>query len=213
MKKSINLYSESLKPVKYWLTLTNVAAATGFVLLLMGAWYAKQFLAMEKTRQKAQLISQQVSDAKKELEIYQKALLKNNDSATFNEKKLELEQKVKVKRTLLTSVANRSSDKSVNYYHVMRDLTEHHDHDLWLTSFTFSDDNVVFDGFATQSKSVTQWMTYLQNADTFKGKELSHLNITAVDDELIQFQAATKVIITEEEISPQAQSLGAFINE
>ena len=164
---------------------------------------------MDKIRQKAQLISQQVDTAKKGLENYQNALIKNNDSATFNQKKLELEQKVKVKGTLLTSVANRSTDKTVNYYHVMKDLTEHHDHDVWLTSFIFNEDNVVFNGFATQSKAVTQWMTYLQASDSFRGKELSHLNISAIDNEVLQFEAATKVIKSE----PQNSPLGVVINE
>jgi len=210
MKKSINLYSDSLKPVKHWLTLTNIAAVTGLILALMSFWYAKEFLAMDKASKRAQLISSQVESAKKELENYQQALVKNNDSAEFNQKKLELEQKVKVKGTLLASVANRSTEESINYYEVMKDLTEHHDHDLWLTSFVFNEDNVIFNGYAMQSKAVTQWMTYLQASNSFKGKELSHLNIMAVDNDVLQFQAATKLEKVEVE---NEQPLGGLLNE
>ena len=196
MKKSINLYSDSLKPVKYWLTLKNVAMASLLVATTTLAWFGKGYLDLQELARDTKRISQEVDFARQELKNYEQALLAHNDTAAFNKQKLKLEKTVQVKATLLASVANRTTEKSINYYQVMRDLTEHHDHDIWLTSFIFNEDNVEFNGYALQSKSVTNWMTYLQASDSFKGKELSHLNISALDAEVLQFRAATKITET-----------------
>jgi len=199
MKKSINLYSDSLKPVKYWLTLTNVTIVAALSAASMLAWFAKGYVDIERMAKETKVTSRHVEMARQELKNYQQALVSHNDTAAFNKQKLKLEKSVKVKGTLLASVANRATEKGINYFKVMQDLTEHHDHDIWLTSFVFNEDNVQFDGYALQSKSVTNWMTYLQASDSFKGREFSHLNIIALDEEILQFKAATKVETFDEE--------------
>lgn len=191
MKTSINLYVPSLKPVKLYLTLNNVAIATLLVILAVGALYGNVYMQQLDVDKKAQVIKRDSEFAQQELKNFEQALLKHNDTATYNDLKLKLERDLLVKQTLLKMVATQGEDEVIDYYQLMKDLTEHHDHDLWLTSFRFNQQNVLFNGYAVESKAVTQWLTYLQNTETFKGREFSLLDIKAIDPKVLRFQAAT----------------------
>lgn len=200
MKIGINLYQESLKPKVYYLTLNNIAIVSALVLALLGAWYGNLYIAQQDLNKKIVSVNRDQGFADKELETYQKAIEKHNDTVSFNQKKLQLEHDVRVKQVLLRTVAYRDQDEAVDYFQVMKDLTEHHDHDLWLTQFQFNENDVKFDGFATQSVSVTRWLTYLQATDSFKGREFNYLSISAVDESVLQFQAATSSALFEPEV-------------
>ena len=199
MKFAINLYQDSLKPVTHWLTLTNLAIAAGAVMALCLAWYGKAFVELSGKQEQIRQVAQEVEQAKQELKHFQQALIQHQDTAKFNQQKLKLESSVMAKKLLLEAVANRDEVPAVDYYRVMKDLTEHHDHDLWLTRFSFSESQVFFDGFALTSRSVTNWLTYLQSSQSFKGREFSHLTITSVNDEVLGFQAGTQAPVSEGE--------------
>jgi len=200
MKIGINLYQESLKPKVYYLTLNNIAIVTVLALALLGAWFGNLYMEQADIAKKIVSVERDQGFATTELENYQKAIEKHNDTVSFNQKKLKLERDIRVKDVLLKTVAYRDKESSVDYFKVMKDLTEHHDHELWLTEFRFNENEVKFDGFATQSNSVTRWLTYLQATDSFKGREFNYLSISAIDENVLQFQAATSASLFAQEI-------------
>lgn len=202
MKISINLYDDELRPKKYLLTLNNIAIVAGIGLAVMLAWYGSLYFSGSQLADKLEMVTQEADYAQQELVNLQQALVKHNDSATLNNQKDKLERRIQAKKLLLKMIANRSDEGAVDYYQVMKELTEHHDHDVWLEHFRFNQDDVLFNGYATHSKAVTQWLTYLQATDSFKGREFSLLDIHAEQEENLRFQTATSLSLTEAEEVP-----------
>lgn len=193
MKASINFYLEELKPSKDYLTLNNMVITCGAVVLFMSVWLGIIHFNIKQVNDDLAVIEQKTKTADSLLAKLQKDLVKHNDKATFNNQKMMLDKKLKAKTLLWKSVGKRLQNKTVDYYLVLKELTEHHDHDLWLSQFSFNEKVAQFQGFALDSSAVTRWMTYLQSSQSFKGLEFSHLNLHSIDDELIQFEVATTV--------------------
>ncbi|MBU2882709.1 hypothetical protein KO525_07795 [Psychrosphaera sp. B3R10] len=200
MKITINLYQDSLRPQKNYFTLTNVLIASAASLLIMLSWAGSIYLKNLDVITAADKVNMELGYVEQELANYQQALIKHNDSATFTSQKIKFEREYQVKNILLSKIMHKQSGKGVNFYHVMKDLTEHHDHEIWLTDFMFNENDVVFNGFTTHSNAVTRWLTFLQTTESFKDREFSHLRIAAVDEQVLGFEAATSAgLITPEE--------------
>ena len=193
MKISINFYVDELKPTKDYLTLNNVAIASGVITLFMVIWLGIIHFNIMQVNDELAVVEQQSKKAQNLLTKLQKDLIKHNDKATLNNQKMMLDKKLKAKKRLWEGVGKRLENKTVDYYLVLKELTEHHDHDLWLSKFIFNEKSAQFHGFALDSSAVTRWMTYLQSSQSFTGLEFSHLNLASVDDELIQFEVATSI--------------------
>jgi Tfp pilus assembly protein PilN len=124
------------------------------------------------------------------------------------------------KLLLWEGVGKRLQANTVNYYRVMDELTKHHDHDIWLSSFGFSEEKAVFNGYALDSSAVTRWMTYLQSSQSFKGREFSKLYINAHDENVLTFEVATEFdtstepkMLTSNAMAIEAMRAGAVNNE
>lgn len=194
MKSSINFYLEELKPSKDYLTLNNIAITSGVIALFMSVWLGIIHFNIKQVNDDLAVIEQKTKTAENLLAKLQKDLVKHKDKATFNNQKVMLDEQLKAKTLLWEGVGKRLQNKTVDYYLILKELTEHHDHDLWLTKFAFNEKTAQFHGFALDSSAVTRWMTYLQSSQSFKELEFSHLNLHSdVGDELIQFEVATSV--------------------
>lgn len=200
MKTSINFYVDDLKPKKYFLTLTNVAILSSIALMAMLVWFGSVVLSNQALEQKNNTLSVQLDGLQTQLSNFSQALVNHNNQAAFKKERDTLSQTILAKKTLVEIVTARTSDEAIDYYQVMKDLTEHHDHDLWLTQFTFNQNDVSFNGYALQSKAVTNWMSYLQATDTFSGREFSLLEIRAFDDQVVEFKTATSIVEKDDEV-------------
>lgn len=190
-KYTINLYIDDLKPTVYYLTLTNVVIASLLSLLLMLGWGMYLDSQEQAKIQRLSIVEDQVDAAQTNLEQLQEALVKHNDKATFNNQKEMLEKNLEAKEMLWEGVGKQITTSTVDYFLVMKELTEHHDHNLWLSDFRFNEDQAVFSGYALDSSSVTLWMTYLQATQSFQGREFSYINVKAVNANMLSFQVAT----------------------
>lgn len=206
MKHTINFYLDDLKPKVYYLTLTNTfyAIIATVVIVMLGQLILTNQL-QEQTK-KVNVLQQQLTASQNLLTSKQQELIKHNDKATFASQKQQLEKTLDAKLMLWEGVGKRLQANTVNYYRVMDELTKHHDHDIWLSSFGFSEDKAVFNGYALDSKAVTRWMTYLQSSQSFKGREFSKLHINAHDENILTFEVATEF---DTEIEPRMLSSNA----
>ncbi len=191
MKTNINFYTDALKPKVYYLTLTNIAAVGSIALLGMVIWFSTIYFKSDKVIKHNEALKLELDLAQVELTNYQQALIKHNDGATFKKQQTFLERQVRAKSMLLQLVTAQSSKDAIDYSKVMQELTEHHDHDLWLKEFSFNNKSVVFQGYALQSNAVTQWMTYLQQTESFKGREFGILDIKAINEDVVEFKTST----------------------
>lgn len=193
MKHSINFYTDELQPKRELLTLNKIAASTLAIVIGLSIWFAVLTFKAQDAEQKVASLVNELKLAKQELSNLQQQLVKHNDSSGLFSQKQKLEQQIEAQSALLAVVGNQKSDLSINYHQVMQELTKHHHHDIWLSGFTFNKNNVVFDGYATDSSAVTLWMMFLQSSSSFRGREFGLLNIAEVDDETLQFKTATSL--------------------
>ena len=202
-KYSINLYIDDLKPTVHYLTLTNIVIATLLSFVLMIGW--NLYLSSQKNKEESRLtvLKSQVNSAQTNLEQLQQALIKHNDKATLSNQKEMLEKNLDAKQRLWQGVGKLLTASTVDYYLVMKELTEHHDHDIWLSEFTFNENDAIFNGFALDSSAVTRWMTYLQATRSFQGREFSFINVKAENENMLSFQVATdsSLVISEQEVA------------
>lgn len=193
MKTNINFYTEDLRPKVYYLTLTNIAIVSGIFLLIMVFWFAQISLSNNQLAKQKQALQNELSSEEEQLVNFQAALIKHNDTTRFTNAKNGLERELAAKKALYKLVSAQSSADAIDYSVVMEELTQHHDHNLWLKDFRFNKNNVTFHGYALESKAVTQWMSYLQATNSFTGREFSLLKINAINTEVLEFNAATTV--------------------
>ena len=191
MKHTVDFYLDELKPKVYYLTLRNTVIAAVLTISVVLIWKLILDNQLQQKQQKLNVVKNQLSASQALLTNKQQELIKHNDKATFNNQKLQLEKTLDAKQMLWDGVGKRLQANTVNYYVVMDELTKHHDHDIWLSRFKFSEDQALFTGFALDSSAVTRWMTYLQSSQSFKGREFSHLNIKAHDQQVLSFEVAT----------------------
>lgn len=193
MKTSINLYVEELRPKKYYLTLTNIALVTSILFVSMLVWFGSLFLENRSLNNKIDMAQVELENTQNELQEYQKLLLEHSNKASFISEKNKLERIIEAKKSLIKIVDSQSDQDAVDYYQVMKDLTEHHDHDIWLTHFRFNQNDASFAGYALQSKAVTNWLSYLQATSSFKGREFSVLEINEHNEQVVGFKTATSI--------------------
>lgn len=191
MKISLNFYLDELKPTKYFLTLTNLLFASCFVIVGLMIWIAIINMDIEQANKELAVMEAKNNQAQMLLTKLQSDLIKHNDKATFNDQKLILDKKLKAKLMLWEGVGKRLQTTTTDYHLVLKELTEHHEHELWLDTFSFNDKMAIFEGFALDSSAVTRWMTYLKASKSLNGREFRHLKVKSVDDELMAFEIAT----------------------
>lgn len=199
MKISLNFYLDELKPKKYYLTLTNLLAASVVAAIVFVIWISVISMDIEQAKNDLAEMEAKNTQAQLLLTKLQGDLVKHNDKATFNDQKLNLDKKLKAKLMLWEGVGKRLQTTTTDYYLVLKELTEHHDHELWLSKFSFNDKVAIFEGFALDSSAVTRWMTYLKASNSFQGREFSHLNVRSIDEELMEFEIATSIALVKTE--------------
>lgn len=192
MKYSINFYLEELKPTVYYLTLKNTGyAVLGVVVLVLG-WSMLLDSQIKDNKSHIRTTKQQLSAANTKLSNLQSDLVQHNDKATFNQRKQRLQQNLDAKLMLWEGVGKKLEATTVNYHTVLDQLTKLHNDNIWLSSFEFNENIIIFRGFALESSAVTRWMTQLQSSDSFKGREFSYLKMKVHDEATLAFVVATE---------------------
>lgn len=176
------------------------AFATAFIMFV---WKFTLDSEIEQTEQNRNRVQQQLTNAQSKLQLLQAELVKHNDKAVFNQTKQQLEARLRAKRVLLESVGASLESNTINYHSVLDELTKYHDSNIWLSYFSVDEHQMSFTGFALNSSSVTRWMTKLQSASTFKGREFNLVSIKSHDQQTLSFVIATSLETDDEE---QAQS-------
>lgn len=192
MKYSINFYLDELKPKVYYLTLKNTSYGVLGVIALVLIWNMVLDSQIKDNKSEVKIAKQQLSAANTKLSNLQSDLVQHNDKATFNQRKQRLQQNLDAKLMLWEGVGKKLEATTVNYHTVLDQLTRLHNDNIWLSSFEFNEDIIVFRGFALESSAVTRWMTQLQSSDSFKGREFSYLKMKVHDEATLSFVVATE---------------------
>lgn len=182
MKRTINLYQESLKPKKERLPFSSVLWLNGAALIVMlvvvtalnFTLRAKQQTLSEKTRAIGQLNN--------EIKTLSAALEKKRDTQSLQQQLERVNAKIENRKRLLAYLeSGELSFDATKYGEVMDDLANFHNQNLWLTSIDIDTQTIRLTGQTVAPSSIPVWLKNLQNSPFFQGKSFSSVQFDEVD--------------------------------
>lgn len=182
MKRTINLYQDSLKPKKERLPFSSVLWLNGATLIVMLVVVtalnftlgAKQQTLSEKTRAIGQLNN--------EFKKLSAALEKKRDTQSLQQQLERVNAKIENRKRLLAYLeSGELSFDATKYGEVMDDLANFHNQNLWLTSIDIDTQTIRLTGQTVAPSSIPVWLKNLQNSPFFQGKSFSSVQFDEVD--------------------------------
>lgn len=194
MKRTINLYQDSLKPKKERLPFSKVlllnGAAIGVMLVVVIALNITLGAKQKKLNEKTNAISQLNS----EIKTLSAALEKKRDTQSLQQQLEKVNAKIENRKRLLAYLdSGELSFDATKYGEVMDDLANFHNQDLWLTSIDIDTQTIRLTGQTLAPSSIPVWLKKLQQSPFFQGKSFSSVQFDEVDgkDNVKQFLIST----------------------
>ena len=182
MKRTINLYQDSLKPKKERLPFSKVlllnGAAIGVMLVVVIALNITLGAKQKKLNEKTNAISQLNS----EIKTLSAALEKKRDTQSLQQQLEKVNAKIENRRRLLAYLdSGELSFDATKYGEVMDDLANFHNQSLWLTSIDIDTQTIRLSGQTLAPSSIPVWLKKLQQSPFFQGKSFSSVQFDEVD--------------------------------
>ena len=182
MKRTINLYQDSLKPKKERLPFSKVlllnGAAIGVMLVVVIALNITLGAKQKKLNEKTNAISQLNS----EIKTLSAALEKKRDTQSLQQQLEKVNAKIENRKRLLAYLdSGELSFDATKYGEVMDDLANFHNQDLWLTSIDIDTQTIRLSGQTLAPSSIPVWLKKLQQSPFFQGKSFSSVQFDEVD--------------------------------
>ena len=194
MKRTINLYQDSLKPKKERLPFSKVlllnGAAIGVMLVVVIALNITLGAKQKKLNEKTNAISQLNS----EIKTLSAALEKKRDTQSLQQQLEKVNAKIENRKRLLAYLdSGELSFDATKYGEVMDDLANFHNQNLWLTSIDIDTQTIRLSGQTLAPSSIPVWLKKLQQSPFFQGKSFSSVQFDEVDgkDNVKQFLIST----------------------
>ncbi|MEC8489576.1 MAG: PilN domain-containing protein [Pseudomonadota bacterium] len=182
MKRTINLYQDSLKPKKERLPFSKVlllnGAAIGVMLVVVIALNITLGAKQKKLNEKTNAISQLNS----EIKTLSAALEKKRDTQSLQQQLEKVNAKIENRKRLLAYLdSGELSFDATKYGEVMDDLANFHNQNLWLTSIDIDTQTIRLSGQTLAPSSIPVWLKKLQQSPFFQGKSFSSVQFDEVD--------------------------------
>lgn len=181
MSQQINLYDPALLRKREWLTATNIAAASGALLLVLGLWggVARSRLAALEGESRALAPQVQALQLQKEVLTAQLNAMKPNQ---------QLEDELTNTRALLDLHKRQVSElkrgigtESSGFGEYLRGIARQTPSGLWLTGFAIGDggSSMEIRGRMLEPALLPEYIHRLDGEPVFKGREFSALKLSA----------------------------------
>ena len=201
MKSRVNLYLPEYQPKLDLFTFNTLLLAFVVLMIFMiivrvslniGGASTEQRLAMleSELQQQTDLVTELTAQLQKRQEDPQ--LL-----AVFAGLQLSLRDKERVKEAL----NDREMLKSASFALMLRELSQQHRENLWLTGIKVDEHSMVFDGEVNTPEAVPQWVGRLGATQYFSGKSFDQARLFR-EDNVLYFSLATS------RVSEQGRSTG-----
>ena len=183
MKRTINLYQESLKPQKEKLPFDKVLWINGgaFVVMLALTVVFNVLASSKESALKAR--ANDVSVLNNELKQLQAQLEEKRNITALEAQLADVQKKIQNREALFEFVeSGELSNDATQFVEVMRDLATYHHNDLWLTQIEIDPSKVRLTGQTVTPAAVPIWFEKLEQSPFFKGKSFSHVKFDQVAD-------------------------------
>lgn len=193
MKNRINFVRDDLKPQIVLLNLNFVMFLTALsVCIIFAGW----FWADTQYQNSEQTIDNLLADVKQKKFLVD-TLREAKDSRTQNKSIIAAieknQQELDVKLTILDELSSRESQRSNGFSALMLDLAANHQPSLWLTSILLDERKLYLQGTTGNSEALPKWISKLNQAQYFSGKEFAGARMVRNDKEMLNFVLSSEL--------------------
>lgn len=202
MKSRVDLYVDTLKPKYELFTLGTCLVIWGATLLFIGVgvWWSKaQF---NQTVRDSQYIENSYQSKKNVVDT----LTSERDSRQRDQQLVmtieELQKQLSGREAILAELEKQEQLKTQVFSLLMLDLATNQQDDLWLTRIRAEEQDLLMVGGASTSSSLPKWVSKLQNAQYFSGKQFDAAKLYRDEQDSLVFEIGT--FVDEENITQGA---------
>ncbi len=191
MKTRIDFYLDELKPKVDPLSLNNMALAWVTTLVLACLVIAVQSWTQQSYQTRLVTLTEKQASLKRTVDELTAQLQKKQDINILNQEIATLEAELARKERIAAFAEQFQQAQTVDYFLVMKDLSEHHNPNVWLSEFEFVGQQAKLLGHTLSPEAIPQWLTGLKQAEYFSGKSFSVFEFEKSQD-VVDFTVATK---------------------
>lgn len=181
MKRTINLYQDSLKPKKERLPFSSVLWLNGAALIVMLVVVTALNFTLGAKQQKLSEKTRAIGQLNNEIKTLSAALEKKRDTQSLQQQLERVSAKIENRKRLLAYLeSGELSFDAAKYGEVMDDLANFHNQNLWLTSIDIDTQTIRLTGQTVAPSSIPVWLKNLQNSPFFQGKSFSSVQFDEV---------------------------------
>lgn len=182
MKLRVNLYVQSLQPVKEKISLKLLVGSTfGLCAVLMAMGLIMNTQADSKQAELA-VLQQQVKAQEQQLAQLQATVGNRQPSAELVRQRADLSQIIRQKQKLLQFVQGEQLKTSVKYSPVFKYLASIDPEGFWLDGFSLNASSSQFSGYVTEPELLPKWLNQLSGTAFFTGHTFSQFEIKQVEN-------------------------------
>lgn len=187
MKYRINLFPSELKPKLDLFTLNFVLVLwTTAGLGMLGFTHYSQQTYIE-TQASTQKVQQEHAKRKTMFDTLKQARdTRAQDPALLAEQK-KLAGEERAKALLLDELQGRERLKNQGFSMLMRDLSNQHIEQIWLTQISIQENKIRIEGGSVDSAKVPFWVNKLKQSEYFSGRDFAGARMYRNDDDDLTF--------------------------
>lgn len=207
MKYRVNLFPQELKPKLQLVTLNFVffmwAVSIGIIWFL-SQHYQDSYMEMENRTKASQMEYNNKKNLLETLEIARDNRAQD-PKLLATVKKLQSEERAKY--LLLSELQGREQLKNKGFSLLMKDLSQQHIPEIWLTRINVSERKIRIEGGAVESSKVPFWVDKLKNSEYFAGRDFAGARMFRNEEDELSFVISSELaeLALEEAALPEVE--------
>jgi hypothetical protein len=190
VKSRINLYLPEYQPKLELFTLNLLVLVFSLLVALIIVTRVTLDISGSSTERKLSILESDLQQQTQFARVLTNQLQQRKEDpqllAVFAGLQLSLQNKERIKEALM----EREGLKSASFALMLRELSQQHQQELWLTGINVDEDSMVFDGAVTSPEAVPQWVGRLGETQYFSGKSFDQARLFR-EDNALYFSLAT----------------------
>lgn len=193
MKNRVNFFRDDLKPKIILLNLNFVVLlAVLSTLLIVGAWLWASHL-YSNTEKNIDSLLTEVEQVKFQVDTLREAKDSRSQDMSIIASIEKNQQELDMKLTILDELGTRETQRSNGFSALMLDLAAHHQSSLWLTKIALDERKLYLEGTTVDSEALPKWLSKLNQADYFVGREFAGARMVRNDKDRLNFVLSSEL--------------------
>lgn len=187
MKNRVNLFPQELKPKLKLFTVNVVIIAWSVSSALLFAVSQNYQATYDDIQAQTRNIQDEYNTKSKTLKMLKEARdTRAQDPALLAEVE-KFQREATDKRLLLEELRGREQLKNQGFSMLMRDLSQQHVDNIWLTRINIEEQKIRIEGATLESSSVPIWVNRLKESDYFAGRSFAGARMFRDDEDDLNF--------------------------